>query len=103
MTERFFSPFVYRVDNGKKRLDRYEDEHQLKLIMVLFCLILDTLLLVMLLSAGFCISQKNGMNGGQAITTWTSPTSSLKSNKPIQDDDRDPDVIPSYHQYGENK
>lgn len=43
------------------------------------------------------------MNGGQAITTWASPTNSLKSNKPTQDDDRDPDVIPSYHQYGNNK
>lgn len=52
-------------------------------------------------------TKKNGMNGGggggQAITTtWTSPTNSLRSNKPQQDDETqdDPDVIPSYHQYG---
>lgn len=49
----------------------------------------------------YAYTQKNGMNGGQAITTFTSPTSSLKSNKPtLLDDDRDPDVIPTYHQYG---
>jgi hypothetical protein len=48
--------------------------------------------------------QKNGLNGGQAITTtWASPSNSLKSNKPTLEDDRDPDVIPSYHQYGINK
>jgi hypothetical protein len=44
--------------------------------------------------------------GGQAITTWASPTNSLKSNKPPPQDDEtqdDPDVIPSYHQYGNNK
>lgn len=56
------------------------------------------------LSLSCLISQKNGLNGGQAITTWSSPTNSLKSNKPTTlDDDRDPDVIPSYHQYGNNK
>lgn len=47
--------------------------------------------------------QKTGINGGQAVTTWTSPSNSFKSNKPTQDDDKDPDVIPSYHQYGNNK
>ncbi|CRL00448.1 CLUMA_CG013711, isoform A [Clunio marinus] len=47
------------------------------------------------------LAKKNGVNGGQDITTsWVSPTTSFKSNKLAQDDDRDPDVIPSYHQYG---
>lgn len=49
----------------------------------------------------------NGINNvvGQAaaITTFTSPTSSLRSNKPTLDDDRDPDVIPAYHQYGKSE
>ncbi|XP_070500607.1 synaptogenesis protein syg-1-like isoform X1 [Chironomus tepperi] len=46
------------------------------------------------------IGKKNGLSNGQAITTFTSPTNSLKSNKPTLDDDRDPDLIPTYHQYG---
>jgi hypothetical protein len=44
------------------------------------------------------------MNGGQEIS-WTSPTNSLKSNKPYQEDEiqDDPDIIPTYHQYGNNE
>lgn len=75
-----------------KEMNASKDEYQLKLIEFVSSLV--------------CVArQKNGLNGGGAITTWASPTNSLKSNKPPQDDEAqdDPDVIPSYHQYGNNK
>ena len=74
-----------------KGMNSSKDECQLKLIEFVSSLV--------------CVARQNGLNGGgQAITTWASPTNSLKSNKPLQDDAQDdPDVIPSYHQYGNNK
>jgi hypothetical protein len=75
-----------------EEMNASEDEHQLKLIDFI--------------SSVVCVVRwQKGINGGGQAITWASPTNSLKSNKPTQDDDAqdDPDVIPSYHQYGNNK